>query len=101
MILARLRGELVQMGLQRSPSAHEPEDHFAALCDVMRHLIIAGSPGDVAVQEEKAFFEAYIRPGYPGFCDAILASQNTNFYKPVARFAQAFLSVEVESFAML
>ena len=101
MILARLRGELVQLGLQRSPSAHEPEDHFAALFDVMRHLIIAGGPGDVAVQDEKAFFEAYIRPGYPGLCAAILASQNTNFYKPVARFANAFLSVEVESFAML
>jgi TorA maturation chaperone TorD len=88
------------MGLQRSPSAREPEDHFAALCDVMRHLIVAGA-GDAAVQEEKRFFEAYIRPGFPAFCDAILASQNTNFYKPVGRFAKAFHAVEVESFAML
>jgi len=100
MILARLRGELSAMGLQRNPSVHEPEDHFAALCDVMRHLIVTVA-GDAAVQEEKRFFEAYIRPGFPAFCDAILASQNTNFYKPVARFAKAFHGVEVESFAML
>jgi TorA maturation chaperone TorD len=101
MVLARLRGELAQIGLQRSPSAREPEDHFAALCDVMRHLIMAGGGGDAALQEESRFFEAYIRPGFEAFCDAILASQNTNFYKPVARFAKAFFAIEVESFGML
>jgi TorA maturation chaperone TorD len=100
MILARLRGELARMGLQRNPSAREPEDHVAALCDVMRHLIVSGGD-DAAVREEKGFFEAYIRPGFGPFCDAILASQNTIFYKPVARFAKAFIAVEIESFAMV
>lgn len=99
LILARLRGELAGLGLARSAGAHEPEDHFAALCDVMRHLIVARP--DAAPQEEKRFFEAYIQPAYAPFCDAILASQNTNFYKPVARFAKAFFAVEIESFGML
>lgn len=99
LILARLRGELAELGLARSPGAHEPEDHFSALCDVMRHLIMAGP--DAAAHEEKRFFEAYIQPAYGPFCEAILASQNTNFYKPVARFAKAFFAVETDSFGML
>jgi TorA maturation chaperone TorD len=101
LILARLRGELARMGLARNPATREPEDHVAALCDVMRHLIVSGGAGDTAVQEEKGFFEGYIRPAFGAFCDAVLSSPNTNFYKPVARFARAFFAVEVESFAML
>src|SRR5437867_7098831 len=37
--LAELRGELAALGLARRAQAAEPEDHIAALCDTMRHLI--------------------------------------------------------------
>jgi len=67
------------------------------LCEVMRHLIAAGS-SDVAVREQKIFFTEYIAAWYVNFCDAVIASPNTNFYKYVARFTKAFLDVETESF---
>jgi TorA maturation chaperone TorD len=95
-ILARLRGELVGLGLARSEGAHEPEDHFAGLFEVMRHLISTGS-GDAALQKQQRFFDLYIARSYGAFCGAISKSEKANFYKHVARFAESFLMVEAEA----
>jgi TorA maturation chaperone TorD len=98
-VLVRLRAELVAMGLARGRAAAEYEDHFACLCEIMRHLIFFGSD-DVAVQKQKSFFMAYLVHCYPNFCAAVTTSPNTNFYKHVARFTKAFLDVETASFEM-
>jgi len=95
-ILARLRGELLGLGLARSEAAHEPEDHMAGLFDVMRHLISLGSE-DAALQRQQGFFDRYIARSYPGFCGAISKSEKANFYKHVAHFAEGFLTVETEA----
>jgi len=99
-VLVRLREELADMGLARSQSATEYEDHLSGLCEIMRHLIFFG-PGDVAVQKQKTFFLEYLEPWYGNFCAAVMASQDTDFYKNVARFTKAFMDVERNSFAMI
>lgn len=99
-VLVRLRDSLSQMGLAKSGSAAEYEDHFSALCEVMRHLIAAGS-GDTAVQHQKKFFMEYVIPCYAEISAATIASPNTNFYKHVAIFTKAFLDVEADSFEMI
>jgi len=96
-VLVRLRAELAELGLQRDRRAAEYEDHFSGLCDVMRHLIFFGV-GDVAVQKQKSFFMRYLVPGYASICAAVVASSNTNFYKHVARFTEAFMDVEKAAF---
>ncbi len=95
-LLVRLRADLAAMGLSRHPDTAEFEDHFSGLCEVMRHLIFFAP--DVAVQKQKNFFMGYLSSSYAVFCMAVVASPNTNFYKHVARFTQAFLDVEGESF---
>lgn len=95
-ILVRLRGELADLGLARSAQTHEPEDHMAALFDVMRHLILLGS-GDAALQKQQGFFGRFIGPSYAAFCDAIRANDKANFYKAVEVFARAFFVVEAEA----
>jgi TorA maturation chaperone TorD len=95
-VLVQLRAEIAAMGLARNQSVAEYEDHFSALCEVMRHLIFLGS--DVAVQKQKSFFLRYLVPCYAIVCDAVVVSPNTNFYKNVARFTKAFLDVEAEAF---
>src|SRR5262245_13676096 len=94
-ILVRLRSELAGLGLARREGSHEPEDHMAGLFDVMRHLISTGSE-DAATQQQ-GFFERYIGGSYEAFCAATSKSEKSNFYKHVARFAQAFLYVESEA----
>ncbi|MGA8052321.1 MAG: molecular chaperone TorD family protein [Burkholderiales bacterium] len=95
-VLAELRGTLARLGLGRAGGAHEPEDHFAALCDVMRHLILAGGSAD-----EREFFDRYLRRAYPGLCEALLACADANFYKHVARFARAVFDLESQAFEMV
>jgi TorA maturation chaperone TorD len=95
-ILVRLRAELASVGLGRAERALEPEDHVSGLFDAMRYLISLGSD-DTALQNQRAFFERYIAGCYPGLCTAISASEKSNFYKHVARFAEAFLVVENEA----
>jgi TorA maturation chaperone TorD len=94
-ILVRLRQDLASLGLGRTAAALEPEDHFAGLFEVMRHLISEGS-GDAALQKQQRFFSQYIERSFRGFCGAISASGKANFYKSVGVFAQAFLVVESE-----
>jgi len=95
-ILVRLRDELAGLGLTRAERALEPEDHVAGLFDAMRYLISRGSE-DAALQQQQAFFDTYIAGAYQAFCNAISASEKSNFYKHVARFAEAFLVVESEA----
>jgi len=97
--LLRLKDELAVMGLGKTASAHEPEDHVAALFEVMRHLISEGSD-DIALQKQRTFFERYIAPSYPGFCGAVAACDKARFYKRVTDFARAFFVVETEVLKM-
>jgi TorA maturation chaperone TorD len=96
--LAELRGELASLGLARREGAWEPEDHIAALCDTMRHLI-AEQKRDLA--EQSRFFNRWIRPTVEPLCDAIERAPNLVFYKHVGQFAKAFFYLEQSAFEML
>jgi len=96
--LAELRGELARLGLARRAEAGEPEDHIAALCDVMRHLV-AEQKNDL--EEQRRFFNRWIQPAIDPLCGAIERSDKTAFYKPVARFAKGFCTLEHMAFEML
>lgn len=95
--LAALRADLAALGLARREQAGEPEDHVAALCDTMRHLI-GGSERPLA--EQQRFFGRWIKPNYEALCSAIETSERTSFYRHVARMAKAFFSVEQAAFEM-
>ena len=96
--LAHLRSELAALGLARRSDAGEPEDHIAALCDVMRHLI-AEQQVDLSVQ--KQFLERWIRPNFEPLCAAIERSELGAFYKSAGRLAKTFFSLEQSAFEML
>lgn len=96
--LAELRGELATLGLARRAEAREPEDHIAALCDTMRHLV-AEQKRDL--DEQRRFFNRWIAPTVEPLCSAIERSDKTVFYKSVARFAKSFFQLEQTAFEML
>jgi TorA maturation chaperone TorD len=99
--LLHIRQLLDELGLARAEAAHEPEDHVAALCEIMRHLIVSGGEDEHTLDQQAQFFNRYIAPGYADFVAAVLASPNTDFYKSVACFTEAFFDIEVTSFQML
>jgi TorA maturation chaperone TorD len=96
--LVELRSQLSELGLGRRESVHEPEDHIAALCEVMRHLV-AGQKRDLP--EQKRFFERWIFPATDPLCAAIDAGPVTGFYKAVGQFAKQFFLIEHSAFEML
>jgi TorA maturation chaperone TorD len=96
--LAELRGELARLGLARRSDAGEPEDHIAALCDTMRHLIAEQKMG---LEEQRRFFNRWIAPAAERLCTAIDTNASTCFYRGVGRLAKAFLTLEQAAFEML
>lgn len=100
--LARLRTTLAGLGLGRDDATMpETEDHISFVCEVMRYLI-AGD--DVAVSnltKQGEFFAEYLQPWGTEMCDAIAAHPKAKFYRALAEFTRAFLSVEAQGFDML
>jgi TorA maturation chaperone TorD len=99
--LARLRTELISLGLEREDAMAETEDHVAFLCEVMRYLI-AGD--DVAVSNltrQQAFFSSYLQPWVLRMCDALQAHPKARFYAALAELTRAFVSVEAQGFDLL
>lgn len=99
-IVVALRDELRDLGLGRTGGSHEPEDHIAVLCEVMRHLVSLGA-NDQAIGGQKRFFVRYISPAYIPLTDAILGAAATRFYQDVARVTRVFFDLESQSFEMI
>ena len=96
--LAELRADLAALGLARRSGATEPEDHIAALCETMRHLI---AEQRTELADQQRFFSRWIRPAMEPLCNAIVDSEITYFYESVARFAKTFFELELAAFEML
>ena len=94
--LVSLRSNLAELGFARHGSSHEPEDHIAALCDAMRHLITAKTE----LAQQVRFFTRWIAPAAQPLCDAIAKQRRGTFYEYVARFAGAFFDLERSAFQM-
>jgi TorA maturation chaperone TorD len=97
--LAALRQNLGELGFARADSVREPEDHLAAICDVMRAMIL----GDLenkpqTVEAQKQFFLTHVKPWIFDCVAAISAYHHANYYKHVAGFAKSFFQVEIEAF---
>lgn len=100
--LARLRTTLAELGLGRDEAAMpETEDHVAYLCEVMRFLIAGDDVAVANLTRQRAFFADYLQPWANELCDAISAHPKAHFYKALAEFTRAFLSVEAQGFDML
>ena len=59
--LARLRGDLQRIGVEREEGLSEPEDHAAILCEVMAGL--AGGSIGAPAGADREIFEKHLAPG--------------------------------------
>jgi TorA maturation chaperone TorD len=97
----RLRADLADLGLAKREHVTEPDDHFAALFDVMR-VLVAGGAGrsPAALAEQRTFFDEHVQPGAERFFKAVESAGSANYYRRVAALGRAFLAIETESFRM-
>lgn len=94
--LSDLREDLARLGYERNASIVEPEDHAAALCEVISLMIAEGI--DLSVQSD--FFESHMANWIGNFFADLSMAKSAVFYKSVGRFGAAFIAFENEYFSM-
>lgn len=99
--LAKLRADVAELGLDRDGAMSETEDHVAYLFEVMRYLIAGDDVAVANLTQQQQFFSKHLHPWVPRMCDAVAGHPQARFYKALAAFTQAFLSVEAQGFDML
>ena len=98
--LARLRGHMGQLGIQRNDDVKEPEDHIATLCEIMAGLI-RGTYGDpLSVEDQHAFFNTHVATWAGHFFTDLEAAEGSVFYAPIGKIGRAFMEIEIEAFRM-
>jgi TorA maturation chaperone TorD len=98
--LARLRGDMARLGIVRAETVKEPEDHIAALCEIMAGLITGafGTPLDLAAQ--RAFFDRHLAPWAPLFFEDLEKARSAWLYAPVGTLGRVFMGIEKTAFTM-
>ena len=96
--LARLRADLVRLGIERAPGHSEPEDHAAVLCDIMAGFAAGrfrAPPG-----ADRDFFEKHLAPWIGRFFADLEAARGADFYRRIGTVGRLFMAVESEAFTL-
>ncbi|CCN49666.1 Putative formate dehydrogenase-specific chaperone [Vibrio nigripulchritudo MADA3029] len=89
--LALIRQDLERLGFERNETTKEPEDHIAALCEVMSLL--------ESEIEQNAFFNRHIQPWFEKLTKQIKQAEHAQFYAALATVMNQFLLIEQTRFA--
>jgi len=88
--LSDLRDDLIKLGYQRNDTVSEPEDHAAALCEVISLMITENA--DLSVQA--SFFQSHMANWMGRFFKDLSEARSAVFYKSLGRFGSAFVAFE-------
>jgi TorA maturation chaperone TorD len=96
--LARLRGDLTALKIERVETEVEPEDHAAILCEIMAGL--ASASFDNRPGADRALFENHLSPWISRFFADLEHAKAADFYRRVAAVGRVFVAIEAEAFAI-
>ena len=99
--LAALRSDIAALGLARDDAMSETEDHVAYVCEVMRYLIAGDDVAVANLTRQREFFARHLQPWVPAMCEAVARHPRARFYRALADFTLAFLTIELQGFDML
>jgi TorA maturation chaperone TorD len=96
--LARLRADMMRLGLERAEGHSDPEDHLGTLCEIMsgfacNHFVIAAD-------DEHDFFARHIAPWAGRFFADLESAKAARFYRAVGALGRIFIDIEAEGFSM-
>lgn len=96
--LARLRGDLKQLGIEPAEGQSEPEDHAALLCEIVSNVISGEIQAPAGA--DRAIFEKHMAPWVGRFFNDLEQSPTASFYARVGTLGRIFMEIETEAFAM-
>jgi TorA maturation chaperone TorD len=98
--LAQLRRDMAALGIERDKSSSEPEDHVAALMDMMAGLIEGsfGAPADIAMQ--KKFFDDHVGSWAKHFFRDLEGAKSSVLYATLGQVGRVFMGIEEVAFSM-
>ncbi len=93
--LGALRRDLAALGFEREPGVHEPEDHVAALCEVMAALALDSEVAPrLALERQRQFYRAHLGTWIERFCRDLEMVPGVPLYGAVGRLGAAFFELE-------
>lgn len=98
--LARLRDEMAALGIERDPSVREPEDHVAALMDMMAGLILGDFGEPAPVEAQRRFFREHIATWAKHLFRDLEGARSSVFYAAVGGVGRVFMDIEEVAFSM-
>ena len=96
--LARLREDLVALGIERSEGKYESEDHAPILCEIMSG--IAGGQFPVPAGADRQLFKKHLAPWIGRFFADLERAEAADFYRRVGTLGRVFIEIESEAFAL-
>ena len=99
--LANLRDDMKKIGIARSHSNSDPEDHIASLCEMMSGIISNQFYIELSLKQQLDFFSTHLGPWAKHFFRDLESAENSVFYVPVGKLGSAFMEVEIEAFRFL
>ncbi|MEZ5933445.1 MAG: molecular chaperone TorD family protein [Alphaproteobacteria bacterium] len=98
--LALLRRDMGVIGIARTKGTSEPEDHIAALAEMMAGLIMGDFGEPLSVAEQKRFFNQHLAPWAGRFFADLEKAKAAALYTPVGTLGRVFMEIETTAFAM-
>jgi TorA maturation chaperone TorD len=99
--LAKLRNDMSELGIERQKGVKEPEDHMAALCEMMVGLIENEFGAGGELEQQKRFFAAHLSSWARHFFTDLEAAQSSVFYAMLGSAGKAFIDIEEAAFEMV
>lgn len=96
--LARLRGDLAPLGIERVEGNYEPEDHAATLCEIMAGLVGGGLAAPESTDQQ--IFDKHLAPWIGRFFADLERAEAANFYRRIGTLGRVFMEVETQAFAL-
>jgi TorA maturation chaperone TorD len=96
--LARLRDDLMRLGIERVDGEVEPEDHAAVVCEIMAGL--AGGRFTAPVEADRELFEKHLSSWISNFFCDLERARSADFYRAVGTVGRVFVEIESAAFAL-
>ena len=98
--LGELRTDMSALGITADPSSSEPEDHAAAVLEMMAGLIEGRFGEPLALDQQKKFFDAHIDSWMPVFFRDLEGASSSVLYASLAQVGSRFLEIEAAAFRL-